>query len=94
MKKVSDSNRFSIIHNMESCFICKRYPIEKHEIFGGSFRQSSKNYGLVIALCAEHHREAHKHGSLDKYLKQIGQQFFEEKYSREEYMKVFGINYL
>ena len=79
---------------MTCCYICKNPRIEKHEIFGGSFRQSSKNYGLVVALCHVHHAEAHEHGSLDEYLKQEGQKVFEKEYNHGMFMNIFKINYL
>ena len=93
MKKISDANRFSILQEeMTHCFICRKNVIDKHEIFGGINRQKSKAFGLVVALCREHHEEAHKHGSLDMYLKQVGQKAFEEKYQMN-FLNVFGVNY-
>lgn len=95
MKKVSDANRFSIIHDMKYCYFCKRKPIEKHEIFGGyARRQLSKNYGLVIGLCKDHHDKAHSDHEFAEQLHIIGQQAFEKKYQDLDFLEVFGKNYL
>lgn len=80
---------------MKSCLVCRRIPIEKHEVFGGIHREKSKQFGLVVALCRQHHEEAHQHGALDKELKQIAINAFNDEYGIYITMQeVFGRNYL
>lgn len=82
------------------CYICERYGYtEKHHIFGGSNRENSEKYGLTVYLCPDCHREGkiavHKCKESSNTLKRIGQHMFEEQCgSREEFIKVFGKNYL
>ena len=94
LKKL-ESKRYSIItSNLEVCYICQRERKEDlHEIFGGSNRQISMKYGLVIPVC----RKCHQRWKIDEILRQIIQteakQKFKETYA-EEFIKVFGKNYL
>jgi hypothetical protein len=79
------------------CEICGKPYAETHEIFFGQYRQLSIKHGLQTLLCPEHHRGKygpHNNRSRDLELKQKGQQWFERFYSREEFIKVFGRNYL
>ena len=72
---------------------------ERHHIFGGPNRKHSERYGLTVELCPYCHREsrhsAHKDGMINHVLQEMGQRAFEEKIgSREEFIKIFGKNYL
>lgn len=54
--------------------------------------------GLKVYLCLEHHisgKEAvHNNAEMMRLLREDGQRAFEQKYTREEFMKMFGKNYL
>ena len=93
--------RFSIICQLENCYVCKRQPIEKHEVFYGKNRQTSIRYGLVIPLCLEHHRGQNGvHGTyghlLNNELKKMAQLKAMEHYNWtvDEFRTRFGKNYL
>lgn len=90
----------SIIQREKQCLICGSWNIEDHHIFfGNANRKQSEKYGLKVWLCPTHHRgtigvhgkDGHK---LDMELKQLGQKAFEWKHTREEFIKIFGRNYL
>ena len=54
--------------------------------------------GLWVWLRADWHNladhEVHFNKDLDRKLKVLAQEKFEEKYSHKEFMKIFGKNYL
>lgn len=89
--------RYSIIHPLQNCYICYNSNVELHEcFFGTKHRNKSIKYGLVVALCNEHHRGTYgvhgKHGhDLDIRLKRTAQEVFNND---EEFMQIFGRNYL
>ena len=89
MKSIIDS---------DGCYICG-YPFtEEHHIFGGANRKNSEEYGLKVKLCHRHHQD-HKEGvhhnkELMTHLHEVGQREFEKTHSREEFIKIFGRNYL
>lgn len=89
----------SIIQIHKECFMCHRTgDLHSHHIFGGSNRKWSEKYGLKIWLCPEHHNMSdngiHFNKALDLQIKQIAQREFEDTYTREEFMRIFGKNYL
>lgn len=92
MKHVSDRDRFSIIQPaLDCCYVCQTVPVEIHECIGGTAnRQKCKDYGLTVALCPKHHREAHKNKGLTHYLKAKAQRAFMVEYGEEKWMEVFG----
>ncbi len=88
-----------ITNNMNECYICGKPRECIHHIFGGTAnRRLSDKYKLVIPLCNYHHNMSnesiHFNKPLDLEIKKLGQKKFEEKYSYEKFMKVFGRNYL
>ena len=92
--------RVSIITDrMDQCYICDSVDnVEIHEIFYGPKRNNSIRYGLVVPLCAEHHRGTYGvHGSkgkmLNMSLKEEGQLAFEKHYPATDFMTMFGKNY-
>lgn len=96
-----ERNRTSILTNdMKHCFLCNRIleHINRHEIFFGRNRLKSMEYGLVVYLCDDCHTisdlSVHNNYFTDLKLKQLGQSAFEEKHSHEEFMRIFGKNYL
>lgn len=82
------------------CFICGGMRgLEEHHIFGGPNRKWSEKYGLKVMLCGiECHRlgknSAHMNRKTGDSLKRIGQIAFEARHSHEDFMKIFGKNYL
>lgn len=83
------------------CYLCGRMGyLEEHHIFGGPNRKHSEALGLKVHLCPECHRDTRKgvHGSEGQgkklQLQQEAQKNFEARYSHEEFIRVFGKNYL
>ena len=85
----------------DKCFLCGVMNcIEHHHIFGGANRKKSTVYGLVVPLCAEHHRgqtgvHMQPNKGLDLHLKKLAQEKFEAHIgARNEFIRVFGKSYL
>lgn len=90
-----------ITDRMNECLICGSYAnIQIHHIFGASNRKKSTEYGLVVPLCMYHHTGSNLavHGKdgakLNQKLHELGQKAFEWNHTREEFIKIFGRNYL
>lgn len=89
---------------MNECFLCGRNGrgdrLERHHIFGGARRPLSEKYGLTVYLCGNRcHRSgefsAHRNKETALYLHQAGQRMFEERCgNREEFIRIFGKDYL
>lgn len=92
----------SIIQTGEKvCYVCgtTRNIHDHHIFFGNPNRMLSEKYGLKVFLCAYHHNMSgegvHFNKDLDTYLKRLGQMRFEEVHgNREDFMAIFGRNYL
>lgn len=90
----------SIIQDKKECIVCGSWNVEDHHIyFGVAKRKLSEEYGLKVWLCPTHHRGTQGvHGKsgnkLNMELKQLGQKAFEWNHTREEFIKIFGRNYL
>lgn len=89
----------SVIQSEKRCFVCgKEFGLESHHLYmGNPNRKNSERYGMKVWLCAEHHRGnsgVHHDIRLDWQLKRIGQEKFEQQYSRSKFIDVFGRNYL
>ena len=88
----------------EHCFLCwlihkRLVPKEcEHHIYFGPLRKISERMGFKIPSCNKHHNMSdeavHFNRELDLMLKGMCQKKFEETYSREEFMKLIGRNYL
>ncbi|MBP3703704.1 MAG: hypothetical protein J6I65_07955 [Lachnospiraceae bacterium] len=71
-----------------------------HHVFGGPNRKHSEKYGLKVRLCGQKCHEngsnaVHRNRKVDLELKAAGQRAFEEVHgSREDFMRIFGKNYL
>lgn len=88
----------SILQKDRRCFLCGRVTdLECHHVLGGPNRKWSEKYGLTVFLCRDHHTGQHgihydrKAGDSLKRLAQIA---FEARYSHDEWMEIFGKNYL
>ena len=92
--------RFSILQDKKQCYFCGATEnIETHEVYFGKNRKKSIEHGLCVYLCQGHHRGTNgvhgKNGHLiDQQLKQAAQAEFEAHNSREEFIRIFGRNYL
>ena len=95
----------SIIQDEKECFLCRYFYnienlmwLECHHVFGGANRNLSEKYGLKVYLCHSHHNESplgvHYNSANKMLVKRIGQLAFEKQYTHEEFMKIFGKNYL
>lgn len=79
----------------DECYICRAQgPLETHHCHHGSRRKKADEYGLTVKLCPLCHRLLHDKGYYDRYLQQVAQKAFENKYSHELWMKEFGKDYL
>ena len=97
MRRAEDMPK-SIIQKEQCCYLCgTTLLLEEHHIFGGSNRKLSEKYGLKVYLCANCHRGStgvHFNKKLMNMLHKIGQRAFELAHSREEFIELFGKNYL
>lgn len=98
----------SIMHDKESrtCYLCmlldgnhkKHIVLHRHHIFGGPNRIHSEESGLTIYLCPEHHLygklAVHNCKETMKLMHKLGQQAYEQEHTRQEFVKLFGKNYL
>ena len=91
----------SIVSNIRRCFVCETtLSLEKHHIFfNRANRKLSEKYGCWVYLCAIHHRDSkqgvHFNREFDQNLKKACQGMFEKTVgSREEFMEIFGKNWL
>lgn len=91
----------SIIQSDKKCFVCGRQTgLDSHHIFGGSYRTASEKLGLKVWLCHDTchifgKNAVHQSKQMSDYLKQVGQQKFLETYGdTEEFIKIFGQNFL
>lgn len=95
----------SIVQDKKVCFLCGnafKYGwnhLEEHHCFGGPNRRWSEEYGLKVWLCGSScHRSGkhsvHKDRDTDLMVKRAAQKKFEETHSREEFMRIFGKNYI
>lgn len=85
--------------NKETCFLCGgRASEEHHVIYGTANRKLSEKYGLKVYLCANCHRigkyAVHNCKETDIKLKIIAQRRFMEEYPHQDFVKIFGKNYI
>lgn len=91
----------SILQDEKVCFLTgSTVGLQRHHIFGAFNRDNSEKYGLWVWLRwdrhinASPHRTPHNDATIDLMLKRAAQQKFEETHSREEFMDIFGRNWL
>ena len=93
------------LQDTKECYLCRIFGgdgiclpnvgLENHHIFYGTAnRKNSDKYGLVVWLCHGHHRTwksaVHRCKESDAIVKRNAQMKFEEEYSREEFVDIFG----
>ena len=106
-KKKKKHHKPSILQDKNrTCYLCillngdhhKHRTLHEHHIFGGPNRIHSEEEGLKVYLCPEHHltglAAVHRCQETQNILHLIGQQEFEKTHTREEFMNIFGRNYL
>lgn len=91
----------SIMQTEKACYITgDTRNLHRHHIYFSANRKNSEKYGCWVWLRADWHNMAPYgvHGrdgrELDLRLKRECQAKFEETHSREEFMRIFGRNYL
>lgn len=89
-----------ITDDFEKCYLCGGRKECIHHVFEGNGRRMlSERYGLIVSLCHRCHNMSswavHFNKPLDLKLKQIAQDKFERNGgTREQFIKIFGRNYL
>ena len=78
------------------CFITgATQNLDKHHCFHGIRRKAAEKYGCWCWLSHDLHMKLHdKDKELDNTIERACQKRFEEIYSHDEFMNVFGKNYL
>lgn len=91
----------SIVQDLdqERCFLCGSiFNLELHHIMHGTAnRRLSTLYGLTCWLCRNHHTGkfgVHNNAQLNRKLQMAAQKAFEQTHTRQEWMRIFGKNYL
>lgn len=68
--------------------------LHKHHVFGGANRKHSEKHRLWIRICPSCHEKMHNDPSYSLPYKQMAQRKFEKVYGHDEFMRVFGRNYI
>lgn len=92
-----ERQRFSVFYDsLSMCCKCgSMVNMTKHEIFEGRNRKNSMKYGLVIPLCLRCHQLLQENSEFNVNWKKKGQEYFEKNIgTHEDFMKIFGRNYL
>lgn len=91
----------SIMQEEKECYLTgAKSGLHKHHIFGAFNRDNSEKYGLWVWLRWDRHiadsphRTPHNDAEIDLMLKREAQRKFEESHTRDEFMQIFGKNYL
>ena len=98
----------SILHKKDgTCYLCQKLhgnnylhgTVQEHHVFfGTSNRKQSEKYGLKVYLCIYHHtgsaEAVHQNVENATILKREAQEVFEQTHTREEFMEIFGRNWL
>lgn len=93
---------FSVIHDLNSCYVTGSTNVAIHHIFPGNGRRTHcERYGFIVALRPDYHNmsdysvHVNPNTGLDLDLKRICQTYFEEHYgSRDEFRSIFKKSYL
>ena len=89
----------SILQDEKVCFLSGTLEgLERHHIYGGANRHNSAKYGLWVWLRHDLHNEppdgVHFNIDNNRLLQRIGQRAFELRYPDENFIEIFGRNYL
>ena len=83
-----------LTNDMDYCFLCGKPRQHIHHCMNAANPKKTEKYGLLIPVCSKCHSWIHDKDDNMKFVRQIAQRKFEEKYSRELWMEEFGKNYL
>lgn len=90
-----------MIQSRKECIVCRSTRnLHRHHIFYGSAnRKNSERFDLTCWLCQDHHESTYgvhgKYGeNLNRELKELAQREFEKNHTREEFVHIFGRNYI
>lgn len=90
-----------MLNRSRNCIVCGASTnLHRHHIFYGTAnRKNSEKYDLTCWLCQEHHEgTSGVHGMygehLNEALKKMAQIEFEKTHSRDEFIEIFGRNYI
>jgi hypothetical protein len=91
-----EKDRFSIItKELDICYMCNTTKKEDlHELIEGKNRQLSMKYGLVIPICRKCHIKVTNDKTLQEKLHKVAQKKFKNHYKNENFVQIFGKNYL
>jgi hypothetical protein len=83
----------------KACALCGQWHyLEKHHVFGAANRKLSEKWGMVIELCPACHRTGkqlvHQCRETADKVKAHYQRIFMHMYPDEDFMAIFGRNYL
>ena len=86
----------SILQTEKECFITgARVQLDCHHIYAGPNRTHSDAWGCWVWLRHDIHMQLHdRDKEMDKMLKRICQERFEELHGHEKFMAIFGKSYL
>lgn len=93
-----ETKKSIVVKDMEHCFVCGSNNVEiHHALYGNKNRSLADKYKLVVPLCHNHHQgkiSPHQNREFDLLLKRMAQKAFNTHYPDEDFLKVFGRNYL
>lgn len=91
-----ERNRKSVFtNNLDICYLCGKKKNDLHEVYAGRNRINSIKYGFVLPLCRQCHSLNQNNSAFNDYWHRQGQLYWEKNIgSREDFIKVFRINYL
>jgi hypothetical protein len=92
-----ERSRFSIFtDDLDTCMFCGLSATDLNEIFRGRNRRNSMKWGAVIPLCRNCHNKITDNIELETKWKIKGQKQVMDFYkmSKEEFIEIFGRNYL
>lgn len=88
-------------HSDTQCWLCGcngRGKMDRHEVFGGAYREKSKRLGLWVNLCHDgcHLNGVHKNAYDANLLKEDAQYCAMTKlgWTKEDFIREFGKNYM
>lgn len=88
----------SIMQTQKECYGCFRtVNLERHHcLHGTANRRLAEREGLWVWLCRDCHERVHQNHDMDTRFKERAQRKWMEKNgkSKEDFMKIFGRNYL
>ena len=92
-----EKERFSIIYqDLSKCAECgsKIGHIDKNEVYEGSKRNVSMEYGFVVPFCHKCHERFHNDRTFALKYKRMFQIAYEKNHSRNEFLILIHRNYL